>query len=85
MRRQLPPAIDGARQAQQARLQARIRLQQRLILQMHLFHHSFAALVRLVKFLDRLIVVLGRQQLFALNPHRLGDQQRLLRHAGVKR
>ncbi len=69
----------------EARLELRVGLQQRLVLEVHVLDRGLRALVGVVELLERLVVVLGRQQLLALDAERLRDEQGLLRDLGVER
>ena len=67
-----------ARQALEARLELGVCLQQGLVLEVHVLDGGLGALVGVVELLERLVVVLGRQELLALDAEGLGDQQGLL-------
>ena len=60
-------------------------LEQRLVLEVHVLHGRTRALVGVVELLQRRVIVLGREELLALDAEGLGDKERLLRDLRVER
>ena len=78
-------AEDFARQRGQALFESRIVGDQFFVFELQLLDRGRLAFVLMVEIAQGFVVVVGGQQLLALDAERLGNPQRLVRDASVQR